>query len=128
MRLLLDTHAFIWAIASPDRLSDTASKAITSASNALSLSSATAWELATKHRIGKLPQAGVLLSSYEDIARELALDHLPITYLHAIRAGQLPGDHRDPFDRMLVAQAQLEGLAIVTRDPAFGKFDVNVVW
>lgn len=128
MRLLLDTHAFVWAVASPERLSGAATEAIRSPGNQLFLSSASAWELATKFRIGILPQAGPLLDGYESLAEDLTAQLLPITHRHAILAGLLPGEHRDPFDRMLVAQAQLEGLHIVTRDPAFDAFDVGVVW
>ena len=128
MRLLLDTHAFVWAVASPERLSSTASEAILSPRNQLYLSSATAWELATKYRIGKLPQAKPIVDAFEALAADLTASLLPISHDHAIRAGLMPGEHRDPFDRMLVAQAQIENLYLVTRDPAFGSFDVSVVW
>lgn len=128
MRLLLDTHAFVWAILSPEKLSPSASRAMKSTSNEVFVSSATAWELATKYRIGKLPQAARLLEDFESLIEDLVASHLPITADHALSAGLLPGAHRDPFDRMLAAQSQLEGLHLITRDPAFGAFDVRVVW
>jgi len=128
VRLLLDTHAFVWAVASPERLSSTASEAILSQGNQLFLSSATAWELATKYRIGKLPEAKPILDAFESLADDLRARLLPIFHGHATLAGLMPSDHRDPFDRMLAAQAQIEELHLVSRDPAFGAFDVSVVW
>lgn len=128
MKLLLDTHAFVWAVASPDRLSSTASEAILSPRNQLFLSSATAWELATKYRIGKLPEAKPILDDFESLAADLTARLLPIFHSHATLAGLMLGEHRDPFDRMLAAQAQIENLHLITRDPAFGAFDVAVVW
>lgn len=105
-----------------------ASKAIESTSNELFISSATAWELATKHRIGKFPQAGRLLQDFELLVEDLVARHLPITADHAVRACLMPGAHRDPFDRVLAARSQLEGMQLITRDPAFSTFDVRVVW
>lgn len=87
-----------------------------------------AWELATKYRIGKFQQAKSIIENFGSLADELVARHLPITSEHAIRARTMPVDHRDPFDRMLAAQAQIEELQLVTRDPAFGALDVKVVW
>lgn len=128
MKLLLDTHAFVWAVADPEKLSTVASEAIRSAENELFLSSAVAWELATKHRVGKFPEAKTIIDDIESLAEDLVAPHLPITSSHAIRAGLMSVEHRDPFDRMLAAQAQIEGLHLVTRDPVFSVFDVEVVW
>jgi|SRR5690554_2551073 len=128
MRLLLDTHAFVWAVADSGKLSKGASEAIRSADSELFLSSAVAWELATKYRIGKFPQAESIIEQYGLLAEDLVARHLPITPEHALRAGAMPVDHRDPFDRVLAAQAQIEGLQLITLDPAFGQFDVKVVW
>ena len=96
--------------------------------NAILVSAATAWEIATKTRIGKLPGA-------EDVAADIAgcitrqrFESLDITVLHAQRAGRLPGDHRDPFDRMLAAQAQIEDLPIVSNDAVFDQFSVRRIW
>lgn len=128
MRLLLDTHAFIWAVVTPEKLSVTALDAMQASDRQVFLSSATAWELATKHRIGKLPQARPLLDDFENLAEDVKAQLLPITHDHAIRAGLMASEHRDPFDRILAAQAQLEDLYVVTRDPAFAALDVRVVW
>lgn len=128
VRLLLDTHAFLWAVANPEKLSAAASEAIRSTDNELFLSSASAWELATKHRIGKLPQAELILDDIAALAADLMVRHLPITLSHAVRAGLMTAEHRDPFDRMLAAQAQIERLHVVTRDPALSALGVNVVW
>lgn len=128
VRLLLDTHAFVWAVAEPERLSSAAVDAIRSSANQVFVSSATAWELATKYRIGKLPEAKPILDEFEALAQDLTAKHLPMNHAHATLAGLLPGEHRDPFDRMIAAQAKLEGLNVLTRDPAFKAFDVPVVW
>ncbi len=128
MRLLLDTHAFIWAVVTPEKLSGAALDAMQASDRQVFLSSATAWELATKHRIGRLPQARPVLDDFENLAEDLKAQMLPITQGHAIRACLMTSEHRDPFDRMLAAQAQLEDLYLVTRDPAFAALDVRVVW
>lgn len=128
MKLLLDTHAFIWAIASPERLSRRATEALRATGNQLHLSSATPWELATKFRIGKLPQAAQILDDLDSLAADLLARQLPITHAHAVRAGSLKADHRDPFDRMIAAQAQLEGMQVITRDPAFQELGADVLW
>ena len=96
--------------------------------NQLHLSSATPWELATKLRIGKLPQAAHILDNLESLAADLLARQLPITHAHAVRAGSLKADHRDPFDRLIAAQAQLEGMQVITRDPAFQELDADVLW
>lgn len=128
MRLLLDTHAFIWAVVTPEKLSGAALDAMQASDRQVFLSSATAWELATKHRIGRLPQARPVLDDFENLAEDLKAQMLPITQGHAIRACLMTSEHRDPFDRMLAAQAQLEDLYLVTRDPVFAALDVRVVW
>lgn len=128
VKLLLDTHTFIWAVSAPARLSSDAARLLAAADNELFLSSATAWELATKYRIGKLPAAEALLDSFAQLAEDLRAQPLPITHDHALKAGLLSSTHRDPFDRMLAAQAELEDLYLVTRDPAFATFDVKVLW
>jgi len=117
--LLLDTHAFVWAITSPDRLSDRARTAIEGPSNTLLVSAATAWEMAVKHRAGKWPEADILLAQYHDLTRRLGAETLDISATDAIRAGSLDWDHSDPFDRMLAAQSLLHHAALVTRDEAF---------
>jgi len=117
--LLLDTHALAWAVGRPDRLSERARSAVADPANHLVVSAASAWELATKVRLGRFPEAEPLVAQYPSIVAELGAEPLPITDRHARRAGGLAWDHRDPFDRMLAAQALLEHATLVTRDEAF---------
>ncbi len=128
MRLLLDTHALLWWLDGDRPLSRRARTAIGDESNTIFVSAASAWELATKARLGKLPDA---LEVASDVARCLARQafvDLPITVLHAQRAGGLPIAQRDPFDRMLIAQAQIEDLPIVTNETLFDAFGISRVW
>lgn len=127
--LLLDTHAFVWAVSTPERLSGTARTHIEAPGNQLFVSSATAWELATKFRLGKFPQAEVLVMQYASVLETMRAEELPITAAHALRAGGLRWSHRDPFDRMLVAQAMIENMPLVSRDRAIGECTgLAVVW
>jgi PIN domain nuclease of toxin-antitoxin system len=123
VRLLLDSHAFIWAYEVPSELSLTARTAIGDAANERFVSMASLWEIAIKSSIGKL-------SLRDDLARaveHLALVPLPIRLEHVRRVQSLPLHHRDPFDRMLIAQAIEEGLTIVTRDRHVRRYDVPVL-
>lgn len=125
---LLDTHTLLFAVARPHCLSPKAKAAIEDPSARLFVSSATAWEIATKYRLGKLPQAKVILSDYEgSLARLGALD-LSIEGHHALLAGSFEVPHKDPFDRILAAQAKLENLVIISKDPAFDAFGVRRLW
>lgn len=128
MRLLLDTHALIWWALDLDRLGRTAHAALLDEKNTVFVSAASAFEMATKHRIGKLPAAARLLGDLPGYLAAQAFEALPITLDHALRAGRLPGPHRDPFDRMLVAQAHAEGLAVVSGDAVFDVYGVARVW
>lgn len=123
MRLLLDTNAVIWALLDDPSLTSGARSAIGNRRNDVVVSAASVWEISIKHRAGKLepPVEDVV----GDLARRFAL--LPITSEHAWAAGALPLHHRDPFDRILVAQAQLEGLTIVTRDPKIARYQVAIL-
>lgn len=128
MRLLLDTHGWLWMRAEPERLADSSRRLLRDPANELFLSAASAWEIAIKFAAGKLrlPQPPAAF-----IAQRLAEDQavaLPILHAHALRAGELPPHHRDPFDRLLIAQAQIEGLTVLTADREFGKYDVPVHW
>lgn len=116
---LLDTHAFVWAVSDPDRLGDRARAVIAEPSNSLYVSAATAWELSTKVRLGKFPEAEPLVAQYDQIAQRLGASHLPISHEHSLRSGGLSWPHRDPFDRMLAAQALLGNHQLITRDQAF---------
>ena len=128
MRLLLDTHTLLWWLDGDRRLSRRARTALADEGNAIFVSAASAWELSTKARLGKLPSA---LDVATDVAgcltRQGFLD-LPITVHHAQRAGSVQIPHRDPFDRMLIAQAQMEDLPIVTNEAHFDGYGISRVW
>jgi PIN domain nuclease of toxin-antitoxin system len=128
MRLLLDTHAFLWWLADDRRLSKRARKAIADPERTVYLSPASAWEIATKHRIGRLPEARELLADFPGILARAGFEELPIATKHAVLAGTLPGTHRDPFDRMLVAQALCENVEVVTADDALGTLGARCLW
>ena len=127
MRLLLDTHVWLWLIGPQDRLSSSALSALADAENELFLSAASGFEIALKAAIGKLRLAGpasVLVPSY---LKRSGVRQLSINVEHALRAGELPMHHRDPFDRLLVAQAQMEDLVLVTADDQLRAYDVKLL-
>jgi PIN domain nuclease of toxin-antitoxin system len=128
MRLLLDTHALIWWLAGDAQLSSIARSAIEDEGNEVFVSAASAWEVATKHRLGKLPGAGPLAVDFAREVRAQGFIPLPITLEHGQVAGSLGGDHRDPFDRMLVAQAREEKMGLVSIETLFDGFGVTRVW
>jgi PIN domain nuclease of toxin-antitoxin system len=128
MKLILDTHAFLWRATASPRLSRTADDAISLATNEVFVSAASAWEISTKHRIGKLPAGEAILARLSETIRELRLTELPISIAHGRLAGSFEMEHRDPFDRMLAAQAAIEGAALVTLDAAFAGFPVSTLW
>ena len=128
MRLLLDTHAFIWWLAGNDRLPVAARRAILDEANEKLISAASAWEIATKYRLGKMPGAAALAN---DIAGAIAGEgfaELPITVSDAVRAGSLRGPHRDPFDRMLIAQALAHDLVLISNESPFDLYGVRRMW
>ncbi|WP_419162512.1 type II toxin-antitoxin system VapC family toxin [Candidatus Palauibacter sp.] len=128
MRVLLDTHAFLWWLADSGRLSRPARRVIADETNDIVVSAASAWEIATKYRIGRLPgRETVALDVVGHIAGQ-GLRELPISVTDAERAGRLPGPHRDPFDRMLAAQALVRGLSLVSADAVFDRYGVARVW
>jgi PIN domain nuclease of toxin-antitoxin system len=127
--LLLDTHAYVWALTDPDRLSGRARSAIEAPSNVVLVSAATAWEMAIKYRAGKWPEAEILLAQHDDLTSRLGALSLDISTADAIRAGSLDWDHADPFDRMLAAQSLLHQAALLTRDAAFAALrGLTVIW
>lgn len=128
MRLLLDTHALIWWLAADTSLSATARDAIADPANDIFISAATAWEIATKHRIGKLPEAGLLAGDVAGFVAAQGFSELPITISHGQLAGSLPPIHRDPFDRILVAQAITAGLTLVSSDAILRAYAVALLW
>lgn len=126
--VLLDTNALLWALLDPGSLGGRAATLIRDPGNVLLVSSASAWELSIKHELGKLTGAGRVVDGFSDHLRRLGATPLVITSEHALAAGSLPPHHRDPFDRMLVAQARHEGVPIVTNDAAIARYDVQTVW
>ena len=128
MRALLDTHALLWWLAGDSNLSINARHAIADPANEIFVSTASAWEVSTKFRIGKLPGAGPLGVDFAREVRQQGFVALAISLEHAQVAGALVGNHRDPFDRMLIAQAREEKMALVSNDAAFDAFDVQRVW
>ena len=129
MRVLLDTHALLWALAEPRLLSKRGFALLRDPANVLLVSAVSAWEIATKYRLGKLSQAGPILAGYASHLEVLRAEELPMNSAHALKAGEFATAHRDPFDRMLAAQAIIEGLPLVTDDPAFDCFaDLQTVW
>lgn len=127
MRILLDTQCWLWMLIAPERFSPEGRALVTAPENELFLSAASAWEIAIKHALGRLR---LPMEPAEYVPSRLAATGtvpLPIQHVHALRVGQLPRHHRDPFDRMLVAQAQVEGLPILTADPQFAPYDVEVL-
>lgn len=118
MRRLLDTHVLLWLVSTPERVPEPLRTELIEQPEAVLVSAASAFEIATKHRIGKL-DASALLDRWDDELRAAGLGSLAITARHALVAGRLDWDHRDPFDRLLAAQAMDEELELVTVDPAF---------
>ena len=127
-RLLIDTHAFLWWLAGDERLSASARKAIGAEFDPIFVSAASIWEIATKHRLGKLPGASAIVSDLAGVIEGQGFLGLPITIRHGQAAGALPGPHRDPFDRMLIAQAMLDDLVLVSNERAFGAYGVRLLW
>jgi PIN domain nuclease of toxin-antitoxin system len=128
VNLLLDTHVLLWWLFDDPRLVDSCRKAIADPDNPILVSTASAWEISTKHRLGKLPEASDVATDLLRYLRAARFTPLPISMEHALAAGALPGPHRDPFDRMLIAQARLEGLRVATADPVFREYGVSVLW
>lgn len=121
MNVLLDTHVLIWWDEGR-RLAAEARRAIADADNVY-VSAASAWEVAIKTALGRLRPTRTV----EQAAQESGFVELPVTFRHAERVGRLPAHHRDPFDRVLIAQAEVEGLTVVTRDAMFGRYGVEVI-
>lgn len=128
MRVLLDTHVLLWALADPARLSQKAAQLLLNTNNSPVISSASVWELAIKFQAGKLPQAGVVLSRLEYSLARLGAAELQISHAHAVKAASLPLHHKDPFDRMLIAQTIAEGLPLISADAVFQDYEVLTVW
>ena len=125
---MLDTHALLWGLTDSGRLSSRAFQTIAEKSNDILVSAASAWEIATKHRLGKLPGGEAVAIDVAGCVAGQGFEELPISVADAERAGRLPGPHRDPFDRMLIAQALGHDLAIVSNEEPFDRYGVNRLW
>ena len=126
--MLLDTHALLWWWGNDPALSSEATRAIAESDAEVHVSAASAWEIATKYRSGRLSVPEHVITLFHEQTTAEAFRHLPITYVHARRAGMYDVAHRDPFDRILAAQAEIESLTLVTTDSAFGEFPVATLW
>jgi PIN domain nuclease of toxin-antitoxin system len=127
MRVLLDTQCWLWMASAPDRLTERARSLVETTDNELYLSAASAWEIAIKHSLGKLRLPEPPTRYVPSRLDAMGITPLPIDHAHALRVDTLPRHHRDPFDRLLVAQSQIEDLPILTTDPVFGFYDVVTI-
>jgi PIN domain nuclease of toxin-antitoxin system len=127
MSYLIDTHILLWWLFDDPKLHTDCRDIIRNPDHRIIVSSASAWEIATKYRIGKLPEAKQLVEQYSQILHQAKFIELAITTAHALRAGSLPITHRDPFDRMIMAQAELESLLVITYDKAFQTGLIQVI-
>lgn len=128
MRLLLDTQCLLWWFAQPERLNASAIKHIGNEANELWFSAASVWEISIKSSIGKLPLPEPVEDYVPSRVKAIGAETLPIFLSHALRVAILPLHHRDPFDRVLVAQAQVEGFCLVSSDSVLAKYKVDLLW
>jgi PIN domain nuclease of toxin-antitoxin system len=128
VRLLLDTHAILWWVTDDDRLSERAGEVIADGANDVYFSAASAWEIAIKAGLGRIRLPDEAWTFTPDQLERNAFQALPVHVAHAVAVITLPDVHRDPFDRMLVAQAITEGLTIVSADPELARYAVPVLW
>jgi len=128
MKALLDTHAFLWWLSGDDQLSAQARSWIEAIEHPIFVSAASAWEIATKVRIGKLPGAQAVVTNFYEYLIQQGFTPLDITPDHALRAGSLPGPHRDPFDRMLIAQAQALDMLLISNEDLFDQYGIRRIW
>ena len=127
MKILLDTHCWLWMAVAPERFSSLALELVSDTDNRLFLSAVSAWEISIKYALGKLelplPPEKYVPSRME----ATGVEGLPVSHAHGLKAGGLPAHHRDPFDRMLVAQAQLEGMPLLTADRQIHLYDLEII-
>ncbi|HEX6144004.1 MAG TPA: type II toxin-antitoxin system VapC family toxin [Geminicoccaceae bacterium] len=128
MRVLLDTHAFLWWLSGSVSLSEGARSAIVHERTLTFVSAASAWEIATKHRLGRLPGAAAIVGDIEHAVLQEGFVPVPVSILHGQRAGSLPEHHKDPFDRMLIAQALIEDCQLISNDTIFDRYGVQRLW
>ena len=128
MRVLLDTHTLLWAVLDPASLSATCSRLIADESTIVMVSVGSAWEIATKVRLGKLPGAEAFEADFLEVIEEADYTLLAIEAADALRAGRLAGEHKDPFDRVLAAQALSRDIPMLSRDAKLDGFGVRRIW
>lgn len=128
MRILLDTCAFLWIVLDSPELSKTAAAAFLDGKNEIFLSAASSWEISIKARLGRLELKGDPGRVVPEEMRKNAIEAVPVEHSHALRTARLPSHHRDPFDRLLVAQCLIEGFTLMSPDPVFRKYDVKAIW
>jgi PIN domain nuclease of toxin-antitoxin system len=128
VNLLLDTHAFLWWIAGDSAPSPPSRDAIADEDNAVFVSAASSWEITTKFRLGKLPGVAAIVADLATVLDAQGFRPLPISFAHGEVAGRLPGPHKDPFDRMLIAQAMADGLTLVSNEERFDAYGVRRLW
>jgi PIN domain nuclease of toxin-antitoxin system len=124
---LLDTHVWLWLQTTPEQLRDDVVGLLADRANTLLLSAASSWEMAIKYRLGKLPLPEPPADYVPERMRLTGVTPLPVEHAHALRVADLPQHHTDPFDRLLVAQAQLLGVPIVTADPQLDAYEVEII-
>jgi PIN domain nuclease of toxin-antitoxin system len=128
VKLLLDTHALIFLTSNPSKLSSTSRQLLKQPTVTPVVSSASAWEITTKHRLGKLPEAALIVADWEGMMKIIGAQELSVSSAHALLAGGFSQDHKDPFDRLLAAQSILEGIPLVSNDPLLADFPVTLLW
>jgi len=129
VKYLLDTHTLLWAVRGNKKLSDTAEKVLNDTNAQIFISAVSAYEIMYKYQIGKLHGFEDVANNYFDVLREFGADELPISTQHAHFAGKFEWTHRDPFDRLLAAQAVTDNLTLITNDPAFQDLSwITVLW
>jgi PIN domain nuclease of toxin-antitoxin system len=128
LRVLLDTHALLWWFSDEPAPTRTARKIIADTNNTVIVSAASAWEIATRVRLGKLPTAAEVVSDFSGLIEREGFQLLAISAEHAVRAGLLPGPHKDPFDRTLISQSQAENIPIVSNEALFESYGVRRLW
>lgn len=128
MRLLLDTQCWLWMQASPEKLTDEARELLVDPANILLLSAASSWEIAIKYALGKLALPAPPASYVPDRLRRGGVTPLAVSHVHALAVAELPDHHRDPFDRLLVTQTQLDDLTLLTANRTLGAYDVQIMW
>jgi PIN domain nuclease of toxin-antitoxin system len=125
--VLLDTHVWLWMLTAPERLGSAARELVEDAGSTVLLSAVSSWEIAIKYALGRLPLPEAPERYVPERMRAVGVDSLPVEHSHALRVSTLQLHHGDPFDRLLVAQSQIERVPLLTTDPVFGAYDVEVI-